>query len=84
MTANETLQLIEQHWCNLNDLMKLAGVGRNSALKIKNQIKTALESEGRYVPKNAVPMQEVVKLLDIDIEYLESRDKSLKGDVSIA
>lgn len=64
--------------------MKLAGVGRNSALKIKNQIKTALESEGRYVPKNAVPMQEVVKLLDIDIEYLESRDKSLKGDVSIA
>ena len=84
MTANETLQLIAQNWCNLNDLMKLAGVGRNSALKIKNQIKTALESEGRYVPKNAVPMQEVVKLLDIDIEYLESRDKSLKGDVSIA
>ncbi len=84
MIANETLQLIAQHWCNLNDLMKLAGVGRNSALKIKNQIKTALESEGRYVPKNAVPMQEVVKLLDIDIEYLESRDKSLKGDVSIA
>lgn len=84
MTANETLQLIAQHWCNLNYLMKLAGVGRNSALKIKNQIKTALESEGRYVPKNAVPMQEVVKLLDIDIEYLESRDKSLKGDVSIA
>lgn len=29
-------------------------------------------------------MQEVVKLLDIDIEYLESRNKSLKGDVSIA
>ena len=84
MTANETLQLIAQHWCNLNDLMKLAGVGRNSALKIKNQIKTALESEGRYVPKNAIPMQEVVKLLDIHIEYLESRDKSLKGDVSIA
>ena len=84
MTANETLQLIAQHWCNLNDLMKLAVVGRNSALKIKNQIKTALESEGRYGPKNAVPMQEVVKLLDIDIEYLESRDKSLKGDVSIA
>ena len=42
MTANETLQLIAQHWCNLNDLMKLAGVGRNSALKIKNQIKTSL------------------------------------------
>lgn len=84
MTANETLKLIAQHWCNLNDLMKLAGVGRNSALKIKNQIRDTLESQGRYVPKNAVPMQEVVKLLDIDIEYLESRDRSMKGDVKIA
>ncbi len=84
MTANETLQLIAQHWCNLNDLMKLAGVGRNSALKIKNQIKTALESEGRYVPKNAVPMQEVVKYLNIDIDYLESRSKNMKGDVKLA
>lgn len=84
MTVDETLKLIAQQWCNLSDLMKLASIGRNSALTIKSKIKNDLEKEGYYVPKNAVPMQEVVKYLNIDIDYLESRSKNLKGDVKIA
>ena len=32
MTAEETLSIISKPWCNLTDLMKLAGVGRNTAL----------------------------------------------------
>ena len=71
MTVDETLKLIAQQWCNLSDLMKLANIGRNSSL-------------GYYVPKNAVPMQEVVKYLNIDIDYLESRSKNMKGDVKLA
>ena len=66
------------------NLMKLANIGRNSALTIKSKIKNDLESKGYYVPKNAVPMQEVVKYLNIDIDYLESRSKNLKGDVKLA
>ena len=54
MTAAETLELIAKNWCNLNDLMKLAGVGRNNALFIKSTIKKKLESENYYVPNNAV------------------------------
>lgn len=84
MTVDETLKLISQQWCNLSDLMKLANIRRNSALTIKSKIKNDLEKEGYYVPKNAVPMQEVVKYLNIDIDYLESRSKNLKGDVKIA
>lgn len=77
MTANETLKLIAKQWCNLSDLMKLAGVGRNNALVIKSTIKKRLENENYYVPNNAVPMQEVVKYLNIDIPYLEGRVKIL-------
>ena len=44
MTASETLKLIAKQWCNLGDLMKLAGVGRNNALFIKSTIKKKLES----------------------------------------
>ena len=77
MTANETLKLIAKQWCNLSDLMKLAGVGRNNALYIKSTIKKRLENENYYVPNNAVPMQEVVKYLNIDIPYLEDRAKTL-------
>ena len=59
-------------------LMKLAGVGRNNALVIKINIKKKLESENYYVPNNAVPMQEVVKYLNIDIPYLEARANQIK------
>ena len=77
MTASETLKLIAKQWCNLSGLMKLAGVGRNNALYIKSTIKKRLENENYYVPNNAVPMQEVVKYLNIDIPYLEDRAKTL-------
>lgn len=77
MIASETLKLIAKQWCSLSDLMKLAGVGRNNALYIKSTIKKRLESENYYVPNNAVPMQEVVKYLNIDIPYLEGRVKTL-------
>lgn len=70
MDAKETLILISKTWCNLIDLMKLAHVGRNSALTIKNTIRNNLQDKGYYVPKDAVPMQEVVKYLNIDIDYL--------------
>ena len=78
MTASETLKLIAKQWCNLSDLMKLAGVGRNNALVIKSTIKKRLENENYYVPNNAVPMQEVVKYLNIDIPYLEARANTIK------
>ena len=78
MTADETLQLISKQWCNLADLMRLAGVGRSTALVIKNNIKKRLENQNYYVPTKAVPMQEVVKYLKIDIPYLESR-VNMKG-----
>lgn len=77
MTASETLKLIAKQWCSLSDLMKLAGVSRNNALYIKSTIKKRLENENYYVPNNAVPMQEVVKYLNIDIPYLEGRVKTL-------
>lgn len=78
MSENDTLKLLAKQWCNLSDLMKLANIGRNSALTIKSKIKNDLEKEEYYVPKNAVPMQKVVKYLNIDIDYLESRSKNLK------
>lgn len=78
MTASESLKLIAKQWCNLSDLIKQAGVGRNNALVIKDNIKKKLESENYYVPNNAVPIQEVVKYLNIDIPYLEARANQIR------
>ena len=40
MNVEETLKLItSKTWCNINDLMKLTGLSRSSALKIRNKIR---------------------------------------------
>lgn len=75
MTAKETLELISKQWCDLDDLMKLGQFGRNSALKVKREIKNHLTKLGYKIPNNHVPMKEVVNYPAIDVPYLESRAK---------
>ncbi len=70
MNAEETMKIITKQWCNLTDLMKLLGCGRNKALDIKKQIKNKLVNEGYYIPGNDLPMQAVVDVLKIDIDRL--------------
>ena len=89
MNSNELKNIIENariaKGISQRELAKLSGISRSTLNDIINgKIKNDLEKEGYYVPKNAVPMQEVVKYLNIDIDYLESRSKNLKGDVKIA
>ena len=75
MTVEEALEIVSKQWCSLEDLMKISQVGRNSALKIKRNIREKLTKQGYMVPKHVVPMKEVVDYLDINISYLESRIK---------
>lgn len=71
MNAQDILELITKQWCNLSDLMKLLGCGRNKVLEVKKQIKDKLINEGYYIPGNDLPMQAVVDILKIDIDRLE-------------
>ena len=71
MSAEDTMKIITKQWCNLTDLMKLLGCGRNKALEIKKQIKNKLINEGYFIPGNDLPMQAVVDVLKIDIDRLQ-------------
>lgn len=71
MSAEETMKIITKQWCNLTDLIKLLGCGRNKALEVKKQIKDKLINEGYFIPGNDLPMQAVVDVLKIDIDRLE-------------
>lgn len=73
MKAQETLNLISKQWCTLEDLMALGEFGRNSALKVKREIKNKLINQGYKIPSHVIPMKEVVDYLNININYLESR-----------
>lgn len=73
METQETLNLISKQWCTLEDLMALGEFGRNSALKVKREIKNKLINQGYKIPSHVIPMKEVVDYLNININYLESR-----------
>ena len=75
MTAKETLDLISKQWCDLNDLRKLTGLGKNSASKLKSEIRVSLLSKGYQLPSKLLPMNEVVNYLKININYLQKMSK---------
>ncbi len=75
MDARETLKLISKQWCNLDDLMQLAEIGKNNAVKLRKEIKQDLINQGYTLPNNRLPMIEVVNKLKININYLEKMAK---------
>ena len=75
MDARETLKLISKQWCNLDDLMKLAEIGKNNAVKLRREINNDLINKGYTLTNNRLPMIEVVNKLKINIYYLEKRLK---------
>lgn len=75
MDARETLKLISKQWCDLNDLMKLAEIGKNNAVKLRREIRNDLILKGYILPNNRLPMIEVVNKLKININYLEKMAK---------
>lgn len=75
MDARETLKLISKQWCSLNDLMLLAEIGKNNAVKLRKEIKQDLINQGYTLPNNRLPMIEVVNKLKININYLEKMTK---------
>ncbi len=77
MNAKETLKLISKQWCNLKDLQELTGLGKNSAIKLKNEIKYDLRNKGYQLPSKLLPMNEVVKYLKININYLQKMAKEI-------
>ena len=75
MDAKETLKILSKQWCSVNDLMKIMCIGRNKALALRNQLKNQLINEGYIVPSYNLPMQAVVDILKIDIDYLRKMNE---------
>ena len=69
MNANEMIKIISKVWCTNKDLQKLSGLGITNTSKLKRKIKEEIEKDGKVLPKGLLPMSEVVKYLNIDIDY---------------
>ena len=75
MGTKETLELISKQWCDLNDLIRLTQVGKNNAIKLRNEIRISLINQGYLLPSKLLPMNEVVNYLKINISYLQKMAK---------
>ena len=78
MKAKELLELLDKQWANTKDIQQIGGIGEVKAIKIKKQIKEELiNSKNYYLPnERLVPMAEVVKFFNIDINYLKRIERS--------
>ncbi len=70
MEAQETLNLIFKRWCTLEDLMALGEFGRNSALKVKREIKNKLINQGYKIPSHVIPMKEIILFSNCGFDFL--------------
>lgn len=75
MNIDETIKILKNQWCSIENLMKLANVSRTKAYKIKAEINDSLIEKGYKLPQGLLPMIEVVKYLKIDLDYLERISK---------
>lgn len=71
LNAKDLLKLASSQWASAKDIMTIGSVGRNKAYAIRNEI-IADYYEGNTKVRNSrlVPMTEVLKYFNIDIDYL--------------
>lgn len=81
LTADELLEMLCHQWANTKDIMKIGSVGEVRARRVKNIITKALEDDGYVLPRYLVPMEEVAKYFNINIDYLKkvTNEKEIKN-----
>jgi hypothetical protein len=71
LTAEQLLQVVSSQWASATDIMKIGSVGRNKAYAIRSEIAISLYGDDSKVRnRGLVPMSEVLKYFNIDLNYL--------------
>lgn len=73
MNYNQLFSILSKPWANVNDIKVIACCGRDNATRIRNEIILEIKKSGKYLPiskSKIVPMEYVIKYLNLDIEYI--------------
>lgn len=66
-TNMELLEIIKKQWADRSDIMTLAGCCESKASDLKKQIADSIRASGKRLHNsNLLPMQSVIKALEID------------------
>lgn len=72
LNADQLLEIASSQWASAIDIMKIGSVGRNKAYAIRSEIALSLYGDDlKLRNRGLVPMNEVLKYFNIDINYLK-------------
>ena len=72
LNADQLLEIASSQWASAKDIMKIGSVGRNNAYAIRSEIALSLYGDdSKLRNRGLVPMNEVLKYFNIDINYLK-------------
>lgn len=70
MDVGKILKLIKKPYATVQDIMVIAGIGRNRAYKIKQDILDKLEEQGKPMFDNRyIPMDILLKKINFNKKY---------------
>ena len=73
MSYLELYKIISKPWASIEEIRKIASCGRDSAIKIRNNIEKEINKTGKVLPTGkpiVVPMKNVVDYLGLDLNYI--------------
>jgi hypothetical protein len=85
MTNIELFDILSKTWASVNDIKLIASCGRDEASFIRNCIMSEIMKNGSHLPatkEKIVPMESVIKFLDLNIDYIASmaqKEKLIKS-----
>lgn len=71
LSSEELLEVLNTQWASKNEVKLIGCVGESKALEIMREIRSKVQNEGYYLPKNLVPMEKVIEYFKININYLK-------------
>lgn len=70
LNAEELLEILSKLWASTDDIKKIGCVGKNKALKIKNEIRNQMVDDNMVFPRYMVSMEYVKKYFKINEKKL--------------
>lgn len=73
MSYLELFKIISRPWASIKEIRLIANCGRDSAIKIRNDIENVITSEGKILPTGKtimVPMKYVIEYLGLDLRHI--------------
>lgn len=73
MSYKELYNLVSKPWSNVKEIQKIANCGRDTAIKIRNEIIDEIINSGKQIPNTKiinVPTKNVIDKLNLDVNYI--------------